>query len=141
MYKLHTRYLASDVQTDVLMQLGCQQRSCSASEFYKVELSSTWLNQISERYTLCVVGIQHASKFQQLLQVHGVLNSWVYTHTSGYVYEGHTMNDKKQIKCHVSYSVGLSLVPCSFGRVACSIGSHVQKHYVACSPVIYTYLS
>ena len=46
MHELHMRYLANDVQVDILALLRCQQRSCSASEFYKVELGSTWWNWI-----------------------------------------------------------------------------------------------
>ena len=44
MHKLHTRYLASHVQADILAELGYQQKICSASELYEVGLSSTQWN-------------------------------------------------------------------------------------------------
>ena len=62
MHEVHTRYLTSDVQADVLAHLGHQQRSCSTSEIYEVELSFMQWNWIWKKYTLCVLGIQHASK-------------------------------------------------------------------------------
>ena len=37
-HKLHTSYLASDIQADVFAWLGVQHRSCGVSKFYKVEL-------------------------------------------------------------------------------------------------------
>ena len=49
MHEVCTRYLASDVQADVLAWLGIQQRNYSASEFHIVEL-------VRKQYTLCVLG-------------------------------------------------------------------------------------
>ena len=43
-HEVHTRYLASDVQADILAWLGYQQRIYSVSKFYKVELSSMQWN-------------------------------------------------------------------------------------------------
>ena len=50
-HEVHKRYLASEVRADVLAWLGCQQRSWSASEFYEIELSSTWWNWLWKKYT------------------------------------------------------------------------------------------
>ena len=95
-YKVCLRCLASDVQLDILVQLGHLQRSFSASEFYEVELSSAWSNWIQKSYTLCVLGVQHASKCQQLFWIHVVLNGWACTHTSGYIHAGCSMNDQNR---------------------------------------------
>ena len=112
MHEVYTRYLARDLQADVLAQLGCQQTSCSASEFYKVELSSMWWIWIQKRYTIYVLGVKHASKCQQLLWVHSVLNFWACTHTSGYVNNGHCTNDQNRSHTisHVAWAYHLCLV-------------------------------
>ena len=54
MHEVHTRYLASDVQADILAWLVAQQRSYSASEFQEVELSSTQWNWIRKWYMLYI---------------------------------------------------------------------------------------
>ena len=53
MHKVRTKYLASDVQADILIQLGCQQRSYSASEFHPVEMDKEKVYVICSKRTTC----------------------------------------------------------------------------------------
>ena len=62
-------------------------------------------------------------------------------HINGVLMVGHAHNHRdtymkgivgdnlKQITCHVLCSIGLSLVPCSYGHVACSARHYIHKAY------------
>ena len=49
MHEFCMRYLASDVQADVLAGLGLQQRNCSTSDFHTVELDREKVNTLCTR--------------------------------------------------------------------------------------------
>ena len=68
-HKLHTRYLASDIQANILVWLGLQQRSCSASEFHAVELDREKVHTMCTRLTTrhLILSTRHLANVAVLL--------------------------------------------------------------------------
>ena len=98
-------------------------------QFYEVELHSMWWNTFRKWYTWGILGILNARYASILFRDYGVLMvGHVHYHQDTYI-QGVMREWSKIDHTARSCSIGLSIVPCSYGRVACSARHYVHKAY------------